>query len=144
MDIAGDVTETFGTLSVASASNEKLVSASKLYLDIEESPEVKDLLVHDYVDALQQIEEEEGEENIAVQSQTSRDQSKAALHLQALSLVDWRKIGVSSEILSSTELANFQDALLTVKAAVEAASEGSRGLKGTRKIKQMSPHDYHQ
>ena len=62
MDIAGDVTETFGTLSVASASNEKLVSASTRYLDIEESSEVKDLLVQDYVDELQQIEEGDEEE----------------------------------------------------------------------------------
>ena len=150
MDIVGDVMETSGTLSIASASNEKLVSASTRYLDIEESSEVKDLLVQDYVDELQQIEEEDEEENVTVQSQTSRDQSKAALHLQALSLVDWRKIGVSSEILSSAELANFQDALLTVKAPVEAgspveaASEGSCGPKGTRKIKQMSLHDYHE
>ena len=45
MDIVGDVMETIGTLSVASASNEKLVSASTRYLDIEESSEVKDLLV---------------------------------------------------------------------------------------------------
>ena len=51
MDIVGDVMETSGTLSVASASNEKLVSASTRYLDIEESSEVKDLLVQDYVAA---------------------------------------------------------------------------------------------
>ena len=62
MDIVGDVMETSGTLSVASASNEKLVSASTRYLDIEESSEVKDLLVQDYVDELQQIEEADEEE----------------------------------------------------------------------------------
>ena len=62
MDIVGDVMETSGTLSIASASNEKLVSASMRYLDIEESSEVKDLLVQDYVDELQQIEEGDEEE----------------------------------------------------------------------------------
>ena len=62
MDIVGDVMETSGTLSIASASNEKLVSASTRYLDIEESSEVKDLLVQDYVDELQQIEEGDEEE----------------------------------------------------------------------------------
>ena len=62
MYLVDDIMGTIGTLSVASASNEKLVSASKLYLDVEESPEVKDLLFQDYVDELKQIEEEDEEE----------------------------------------------------------------------------------
>jgi len=122
-------------------SNEKLISASERYFDIEESPEVKDLLAQNYLEALEEIEEED--DDITVQLQVSREQSKVALHLQALTLVDWRKIGVSSEAVSSAELAYAQDLFLTLKAAVEAASGNSSRSRDTRKTKQMSLHDYH-
>ena len=122
-------------------SNEKLISASERYFDIEESPEVKDLLAQNYLEALEEIEEED--DDITVQLQVSREQSKVALHLQALTLVDWRKIGVSSEAVSSAELAYAQDLFLTLNAAVEAASGNSSRSRDTRKTKQMSLHDYH-
>jgi len=79
-----------------------------------------------------------GKDDITVQSQVSWEQSKAALHLQALTLVDWRKIGVSTEAVSYA-----QDLFLTLKAAVEAASGNSSRPRDTRKTKQMSLHDYH-
>ena len=75
MDVFSDVVKTIDSLSIASVSNEKLISA----IDIEESPEVKDLLAQNYLEALEEIEEED--DDITVQLQVSREQSKVALHL---------------------------------------------------------------
>ena len=79
VDVFSDVVKTIGTLSIASVSNEKLISASERYFDIEESPEVEDLLAQNYLEALEEIEEED--DDITVQLQVSREQSKVALHL---------------------------------------------------------------
>ena len=47
----------------------KLISASECYFDIEGRPEVKVLLAQDYLEALEEIEEED--DDITVQSQVS-------------------------------------------------------------------------
>ena len=49
MDVFSDVVKTIDSLSIASVSNEKLISASERYFDIEGS---KDLLAQDYLEAL--------------------------------------------------------------------------------------------
>ena len=76
MDVFSDVVKTIDSLSIASVSNEKLISASERYFDIEGSPEVKDLLAQDSLEALEEIEEED--DDITVQSQVPRAKQSSA------------------------------------------------------------------